>query len=339
MAMEPTLEALARKYNCEFLICRECYCRNSLRAKNCRRCKNTDLRVKKKLKSAEDLLGVVQHVPPAIMKFCFVVLWMCQWSAWDCPVLYPLRPAFSFVGFRTVPVLPRNTDIASGPRSDDEFKQQKTMPPKEKSKKDAAPANPIEEKEKKFGKFVFENGHVYEGEYIEDDDGTVYRHGNGKYTEYLKPKLPELEDELRAELEKTSAKTKGKTPEPKEPEAEQEAADTAIEETPAEEPEEPAKPEEPLLAGVVYEGNWTRDVLDAACSIHYASGAEFKGIIKDGLYEGEGEYTWPNGAKYVGEWRSGQMHGAGRFIDTKGVVWDGTFLNNSGPGLLNPIEM
>lgn len=45
--MEPTLVALAKAYNMEFLVCRACYARNPLKAYNCRRCKSSHLRPKK----------------------------------------------------------------------------------------------------------------------------------------------------------------------------------------------------------------------------------------------------------------------------------------------------
>jgi ribosomal protein L40E len=51
--IEPTLAAIARKNNCEKMICRKCYARLHLRAKNCRKksCGHTNqLRIKKKLK-------------------------------------------------------------------------------------------------------------------------------------------------------------------------------------------------------------------------------------------------------------------------------------------------
>ncbi len=48
--IEPTLKTLAEKFNCEKLICRKCYARLNIRAKNCRKCHCTDLRLKKKIK-------------------------------------------------------------------------------------------------------------------------------------------------------------------------------------------------------------------------------------------------------------------------------------------------
>ncbi|GIQ83173.1 ribosomal protein L40e [Kipferlia bialata] len=48
--IEPSLQELARQTEQYIQICRACYARNALRAKNCRRCRNTDLRKKKIVK-------------------------------------------------------------------------------------------------------------------------------------------------------------------------------------------------------------------------------------------------------------------------------------------------
>jgi len=51
--IEPTLMALARKSNCDKMVCRKCYARLHIRAKNCRKksCGHTSqIRPKKKLK-------------------------------------------------------------------------------------------------------------------------------------------------------------------------------------------------------------------------------------------------------------------------------------------------
>ena len=51
--IDPTLASIARKNNCEKMICRKCYARLHPKAKNCRKKKcghSSDLRPKKKLK-------------------------------------------------------------------------------------------------------------------------------------------------------------------------------------------------------------------------------------------------------------------------------------------------
>ena len=48
--IDPTLKTLAQKYLCNKMICRKCYARLDKRAKNCRKCKSSDLRLKKKIR-------------------------------------------------------------------------------------------------------------------------------------------------------------------------------------------------------------------------------------------------------------------------------------------------
>ena len=47
--IEPSLKSLAEKYNCNKLICRNCYARLNNKSKNCRKCGSRNLRIKKKL--------------------------------------------------------------------------------------------------------------------------------------------------------------------------------------------------------------------------------------------------------------------------------------------------
>ena len=48
--LEPNLKILAQHFLCEKLICRKCFVRLNKRAKNCRKCGSSNLRIKKKLK-------------------------------------------------------------------------------------------------------------------------------------------------------------------------------------------------------------------------------------------------------------------------------------------------
>ena len=48
--IDPSLKKLAQKNMCNKMICRKCYARLNIRAKNCRKCHSTDLRIKKILK-------------------------------------------------------------------------------------------------------------------------------------------------------------------------------------------------------------------------------------------------------------------------------------------------
>ena len=44
----------------------------------------------------------------------------------------------------------------------------------------------------------------------------------------------------------------------------------------------------------------------------YADGATYSGEFKDGKFNGQGTYTYANGDTYTGEWKDGKQHGQGR---------------------------
>jgi ribosomal protein L40E len=48
--IDPDSENLAKKSRCDKLICRKCYTRQPIHARNCRKCSSVDLRQKHKLK-------------------------------------------------------------------------------------------------------------------------------------------------------------------------------------------------------------------------------------------------------------------------------------------------
>jgi hypothetical protein len=47
------------------------------------------------------------------------------------------------------------------------------------------------------------------------------------------------------------------------------------------------------------------------------------------LRQGQGTYTWPDGAKYVGEYKDGKAHGQGTGTFADGRVWIGLFSDNN----------
>ena len=46
----------------------------------------------------------------------------------------------------------------------------------------------------------------------------------------------------------------------------------------------------------------------------YPDGAKYVGEYKDGKYHGKGTYTYFDEAKYIGEFKDGKMHGYGDLI-------------------------
>ena len=49
--------------------------------------------------------------------------------------------------------------------------------------------------------------------------------------------------------------------------------------------------------------------------------------------EGQGNYTWPNGKKYEGEWKDGKKDGKGIILYEDGSKMEGVFRDDS-PGKL-----
>jgi len=51
----------------------------------------------------------------------------------------------------------------------------------------------------------------------------------------------------------------------------------------------------------------------------------YEGSFKNGLMDGQGKYTYPNGSIYEGNWEKGQRSGKGYFMSTNGDKYDGVW--------------
>lgn len=120
-------------------------------------------------------------------------------------------------------------------------------------------------------------------------------------------------------------------------------------------------------------GTWEADELAAGSTarVRFTSGASYEGGVQDGLYHGEGKYTWADGScestapvdrtypsthcggvdadiltcvgwtrvvwdassGYHGGWFRSKCHGHGRFCDKQGTVYEGQYYQSTGPGL------
>ena len=62
--------------------------------------------------------------------------------------------------------------------------------------------------------------------------------------------------------------------------------------------------------------NSSRSVLntDSSFRYDYKSGAIYDGKIRDNLKFGNGTFLWPNGDKYVGEFKANCRHGFGKIL-------------------------
>jgi hypothetical protein len=59
----------------------------------------------------------------------------------------------------------------------------------------------------------------------------------------------------------------------------------------------------------------------------------YVGSFVRGKPDGQGAYTWKNGARLVGVFKDGKAHGAGVYTSTHGVRYEGDFVNGKLDGL------
>ena len=76
-----------------------------------------------------------------------------------------------------------------------------------------------------------------------------------------------------------------------------------------------------------YEGELNDDGLyHGKGVITYPNGEKYVGEFKEGLRNGQGTYTYPDGEKYVGEWKNGlPFNGRGTFNYPDGSKYVGEF--------------
>lgn len=59
----------------------------------------------------------------------------------------------------------------------------------------------------------------------------------------------------------------------------------------------------------------------------YSNGETYDGEWKEGIFDGQGTYTWLNGSSYSGGYRRGEEDGKGTFTDGNGKVTKGIWSN------------
>ena len=70
------------------------------------------------------------------------------------------------------------------------------------------------------------------------------------------------------------------------------------------------------------------DCEDGQGTLTFPDGKKYVGEFKDGKRNGQGTFTWPSGTKYVGEFKDGKMHGKGILTSPDGKKYVGEFKDN-----------
>ena len=63
-----------------------------------------------------------------------------------------------------------------------------------------------------------------------------------------------------------------------------------------------------------------------------STSVNWREIFKNGLSEGQGKYTIPDGSIYEGEFKNGIFEGHGKFTYSDGLVYEGEFKNDKFEG-------
>ena len=64
-------------------------------------------------------------------------------------------------------------------------------------------------------------------------------------------------------------------------------------------------------------------IIEGLGSLTYPDGEKYVGEWKDGEKHGQGTYTYHHGFKYVGEWKDNKKHGQGTYTLTDGNRFEG----------------
>jgi len=81
-----------------------------------------------------------------------------------------------------------------------------------------------------------------------------------------------------------------------------------------------------------YEGEIKNGVPNGQGIFTFPDGRKYEGELKDGDYNGQGTYTYSDGSKYIGEWKGGNRNGQGKDILPDGSTYIGGWKNGKQHG-------
>lgn len=82
-----------------------------------------------------------------------------------------------------------------------------------------------------------------------------------------------------------------------------------------------------LDSGSLYVGDFVNGLYEGQGKYTYSDGEEYVGAFLDGKFHGQGVYSYVNGDKYVGEFKLGKKSGRGVYTRADGSVERGVFLD------------
>ena len=90
-----------------------------------------------------------------------------------------------------------------------------------------------------------------------------------------------------------------------------------------------------ILAGLFAGWSWAVPATNDYVKIRQADGSVYEGELKDGMFNGKGILSYPNGDRYEGTFINGLLNGTGSFLGRHGATYQGGFSNGeySGTGV------
>jgi hypothetical protein len=80
--------------------------------------------------------------------------------------------------------------------------------------------------------------------------------------------------------------------------------------------------------GYRYEGDFVNGMREGRGLLTEPDGGSYDGMWSDDEFNGQGTYKWPDGARYTGEWKNGIQDGYGIYFYPNGDKYTGYFKNN-----------
>jgi hypothetical protein len=84
--------------------------------------------------------------------------------------------------------------------------------------------------------------------------------------------------------------------------------------------------------GFRFEGDFVNGMRDGRGLLTEPNGNSYDGMWSNDEFNGQGTYKWSDGAKYVGEWKNGIQDGYGIYFYSNGDKYAGYFKNNKFQG-------
>jgi hypothetical protein len=83
-----------------------------------------------------------------------------------------------------------------------------------------------------------------------------------------------------------------------------------------------------LDSGSRYVGDFVDGLYEGQGEYTYSDGEAYVGAFLDGRFHGQGTYNYVNGDRYVGEFKDGKKSGRGVYTRSDGSTENGVFLND-----------